>query len=96
MDTVAFNPATKEALSTAAEGFLIVVKENSPKSFSLEQKLPTTPGARTMVLDTKTNHIFTMAFQYGPLPPNAPPPAPGRASLGPLVPGTFTILMIGK
>ena len=96
VDTVAFNPATMEAISTAGEGVMIFVKENSPTSFEVEQKLKTMVGARNMVLDTKTNHVITNAFEYGPVPANAPPPIPGRMALGPPVPGSFTILMVGK
>jgi hypothetical protein len=96
VDTVAFNPATKEAISTAAEGTMVIIKEKSPTDFEVEQRLKTMLGARTMVLDTKTNHVVTMAFEYGPVPANAPPPVPGRLALGPPVPGSFTLLMIGK
>ncbi|MGI0133827.1 MAG: YncE family protein [Candidatus Micrarchaeaceae archaeon] len=96
VDTVAFNPATKEAISTAGEGLIIFIKENSPTSFEVEQRLPTMLGARTMVLDTKTNHVLTMAFEYGPVPPNAPPPVPGRIALGPPLPSSFTLLTIGR
>ena len=52
--------------------------------------------ARNMVIDTKTNHILSMAFEYGPVPANAPPPVAGRPALGPPVPGSFTLLMVGK
>lgn len=96
VDTVAFNPATKEAISTAGDGTLVVVKENSPTSFEVEQRLTTMVGARTMVLDTKTNHVVTMAFEYGPKPADAPAPVPGRLALGPPLPGSFTLLMIGR
>jgi hypothetical protein len=96
VDTVAFNPATKEAISTAGEGTMIFVKENSPTSFEVEQRLPTMPGARTMVLDTKTNRVVTMAFEYGPLPPDAKPPVPGRLALGTPLPDSFTLVMVGK
>ena len=96
VDTVAFNPATMEAISTAGGGSIVFIKENSPTSFVVEQKLQTMLGARTMVLDTKTNHVLTMAFEYGPVPANAPPPVPGRMALGPPVPGSFTLLMVGK
>jgi glutamine cyclotransferase len=96
VDTVGFNPATMEAISTAGEGVMVFVKENSPTSFEVEQRLPTMPGARNMVIDTKTNHIVSMAFEYGPVPANAPPPVPGRMTLGPPLPGSFTILMVGK
>jgi hypothetical protein len=96
VDTVAFNPATMEAISTAGEGLIVFIKENSPTSFEVEQRLQTMLGARNMVLDTKTNHVISMAFEYGPVPANAPPPVPGRLALGPPMPGSFTILMVGR
>jgi hypothetical protein len=96
VDTVGFNPATMEAISTAGGGSMIFVKENSPTSFEVEQRLKTMVGARNMVLDTKTNHIISMAFEYGPVPPDAPPPVPGRMALGPPLPGSFTLLLVGK
>ena len=85
-----------EAISTAGEGSIVFIKENSPTSFVVEQRLQTMLGARNMVLDTKTNHVLTMAFEYGSVPANAPPPVPGRIALGPPVPGSFTLLMVGK
>jgi DNA-binding beta-propeller fold protein YncE len=96
VDTVGFNPATMEAISTAGGGSMIFIKENSPTSFEVEQRLKTMVGARNMVLDTKTNRILSMAFEYGPLPADAPPPVPGRLALGPPLPGSFTLLMVGK
>jgi len=96
VDTVAFNPATMEAIATGGEGYVVFIKENSSTSFEVEQRLPTMLGARTMALDTKTNHVLTMAFEYGPAPQNAPPPVPGRIALGPPLPDSFTILMVGR
>ena len=96
VDTVGFNPKTMEAIATAAAGTLVIVKEKSPTSFEVEQRLKTMPGARNMVIDTKTNHVITNAFEYGPVPANAPAPVPGRMQTGPPVPGSFTLLMVGK
>ena len=96
VDTVGFNPNTMEAIATAGAGTLVIVKEKSPTSFEVEQRLKTMPGARNMVLDTKTNHVISNAFEYGPVPANAPPPVPGRNQLGPPIPGSFTLIMIGK
>src|SRR3984893_3118603 len=89
-----FNPATMEAYSTQGNGTLTVVKENSPTSFEVEQNLQTMHGARTIAFDSKTNHIFTMSDERGPVPP--PPPGGGRPPRGAAIPGSFTILMIGK
>ena len=96
-DGAVFNPAYKTAFSTQGNGTLTIVKENSPTSFEVEQNLDTMNGARTITLDTKTNHIFTMSQEFGPPPANAPPVAPGgRGPRRVAVPGSFTILMIGK
>jgi len=96
VDTVGFDPNTMEAIATAGAGTLVIIKEKSPTSFEVEQRLKTMPGARNMVIDTKTNHVITNAFEYGPVPANAPPPVPGRTQTGPPVPGSFTLLMVGK
>jgi DNA-binding beta-propeller fold protein YncE len=96
VDTVGFDPNTMEAIATAGGGTLVIIKEKSPTSFEVEQRLKTMPGARNMVIDTKTNHVITNAFEYGPVPANAPPPVPGRMQTGPPVPGSFTLLMVGK
>jgi hypothetical protein len=134
VDTVAFNPDTMEAISAEGGGTMTFIKESSPTSFAVEQTLTTMVGAKTMTLDTKTGHIFTMTAEYGPPPtpaaaPAAPPagaqagapggPAgpggqgdgrgagggqggfggPGRGfgrGRGPMIPDSFTVLMIGK
>jgi hypothetical protein len=94
-DGAIFNPSTKETFSTQGNGTLTVVKENSPTSFAVEQNLDTMNGARTIAFDSKTNHIFTMSQERGPAPP-PPTDGRGRGAQGPPVPGSFTILMIGK
>ena len=93
-DGAAFNPATMEAFSTHGNGTLTVVKETSPTSFEVEQNLQTMNGARTITLDTKTNRILTMSQERGPAP--TPPPAGGRGGQGPAIPGSFTIVLVGK
>ncbi|HTB16272.1 MAG TPA: hypothetical protein VK752_32110 [Bryobacteraceae bacterium] len=93
-DGAAFNPATMEAFSTQGNGTMTIVKEKSPTSFEVEQNLQTMNGARTITFDNKTSHLFTMSQERGPAPP--PPPGGGRGPQGTPVPGSFTILMIGK
>src|SRR3954471_2380038 len=103
-DGAVFNPQTMEAFSTQGNGTLTIVKEKSPTSFEVEQDLKTWPsnGARTVAFDSKTGHLFAMASEVGPPPPPPPagtPPAGGRgagAGRGTAVPGSFTIIMVGK
>jgi len=53
-------------------------------------------GTKTLTLDTKTNHVLTMAAEFGPAPADAQPGGSGRPPRGPMVPGSFSILMVGK
>lgn len=94
VDTVAFNPSTMEAISADGAGSMTFIKEDSPTSFHVEQTLTTLPRAKTMALDTKTGHILSMTAEFGAAPP--PPPGGGRGGRAPMVPGTFTLLMVGK
>ena len=96
-DGAVFNPATMEAFSSQGNGTMTIVKEKSPTSFEVEQDLQTWPsrGARTLAFDSKTEHLFLMASEAVPAPPaGSAPPAGGRG--GGTIPGSFTIIMVGR
>jgi len=96
-DGAVFNPSTMEVFSSQGDGTLTIIKESSPTSFAVEQTVTTPIGARTITLDTKTNHILVMTAEYGPAPVPAPGAAPSRyGARGPVVPGSFTIYVIGR
>jgi glucose dehydrogenase len=98
-DAGTFNPDTLEAFSSNGSGTLTVVKENSPTDFSVEQNVQTQAGARTCALDSKTGNVILVTAQF-----QAPTTAPagGQQAAGGgrrrrrMVPGTFTILVVGK
>jgi len=102
-DGATFNPSTMEAFSAQGNGTMTIVKEKSPTTFEKVQDLQTMNGARTITLDSKTHHVFTMSAEFGP-PPPAPPTPPegqpkgrgGRGGRGPMLPDSFTIVMVGK
>ena len=90
--------APKGSGTSVRRNFLTGAGINS--SFAVEQNLQTMAGAKTLTLDTKTNHILTMAAEYGPAP-STPPPAtgsqpPGRGNRGPMIPDSFSIIVVGK
>jgi DNA-binding beta-propeller fold protein YncE len=94
VDGAGFIPETMEAFSSQGDGTLTVIKENSPAAFAVEQNVKTMPSAKTMTIDTKTGHVLLIGAEFGAAPP---PEAPGgRPRRGPLVPGSFTILEVGK
>jgi hypothetical protein len=93
-DGAVFNPATMEAFSSAGNGTLTIIKENSPTSFVQEQVVQTMSGGKTLTLDRTTDHILVIAAETAP--PPTPPPAGGRGGRGQMVPGSFSILAVGK
>jgi DNA-binding beta-propeller fold protein YncE len=101
VDAAEFNPSTSEAFSSQGDGTLTVIKEDSPTTFEVEQNIDTQRGARTSTLDTKTNQIYLITAQM--LPPASEPAASQpttqadapRRGRGTMVPGSFTILVVG-
>jgi DNA-binding beta-propeller fold protein YncE len=93
-DGAVFNPATMEAFSSAGNATLTIIKENSPTSFVQEQVVQTMSGGKTLTLDRTTDHILVIAAETAP--PPTPPPAGGRGGRGQMVPGSFSILVVGK
>lgn len=94
-DGAVFNPATMEAFSSQGDGTLTIIKENSPTSFAVEQTLKTAPVAKTLTLDSKTGNILLITAEFGPPPPPTNPPSrwPRR---GPMLPGSFSVMVVGK
>jgi DNA-binding beta-propeller fold protein YncE len=93
-DGAVFNPNTMEAFSAQVDGTLSIIKENSPTDFVLEQTLQTMPSAKTLTLDSKTNHVLLMGAEFPPAPPR--PPGGGQGNPNPMVPDSFSILVVGK
>jgi hypothetical protein len=95
-DGAGFNPKTMEAFSSQGDGTLTIVKENSPTNFTVEQNVTTMVSAKTMTLDTKTDHVLLIAAEYGA--PAAPPAdgRGGRGGRGAMVPDSFSILVVGQ
>jgi YVTN family beta-propeller protein len=92
-DAAAFDPDTDFAFSSNGEGTLTVVHEESPEKFTVVENVSTQRGARTMTLDQKTHRLFFVTAEFGPTPaPTTERPRP-RA---PMVPGTFTLLVLEK
>jgi DNA-binding beta-propeller fold protein YncE len=104
-DGATFNPATMESFSSQGDGTLTVIKENSPTSFAVEQTVKTPVRAKTITLDPKTGHLYVATSEYGPIPAppaDAAPPAAGgpggrfRGPRAPVIPGSFSIIVVGK
>ncbi|WP_309708530.1 hypothetical protein [Armatimonas sp.] len=93
-DGAVFNPKTGECFSSQGDGTLTIIKEKSRTSFVVEQTVKTMPGAKTLTLDSKTGKILLIAAEYSA--PTAPNTGGGRPGRGTLVPGSFSIITVGK
>jgi YVTN family beta-propeller protein len=91
-DAASWSAAHKLAFASCGEGVMSVVDAGS-SDYKTLQTLPTQRSARTMTYDPATDRIYLVAAEFGPRPaatPENPRPRP------PMVPGTFTILVVGR
>jgi DNA-binding beta-propeller fold protein YncE len=105
VDAAEFNADTSEAFSSQRDGTLTVIKETGSASFEIEQTVHTQAGARTSTLDSATNRIYLITAEWAaptPVPTPAAAPAPGASGGAewrrrpPMIPGSFTILVVGR
>jgi len=94
VDAAEFDPKTGLAyFSTGADGDLWIFHQKSADEYNLVQTAPTQAGARTMAVDRKTGRVYVAVAGFGPRPaptPENPRPRP------PVLPGTFTVLVVGQ
>jgi YVTN family beta-propeller protein len=91
-DAAGWDAAHKLAFASSGDGILSVVDAGAPGYPTIES-LPTQKGARTMAYDAATDRIYLVTAEVGPRP------APTAANLHPypsIVPGTFTVLVVGR
>jgi len=95
-DAVRFDPRAKLAFASEGEGDITIVHEDSPDKFSVLGNVKTVQGARTMECDTSTHTLYSVTAKFGaPPPPDPNAPASGaRFRRGPMIPGSFSLLVI--
>lgn len=91
-DAAAYDPATKLVFASCGDGTMTVVRQASRTAYTVAQTATTQRGARTMALDPLTHAIYQMAVEYGPAP--APTTAGGRPGRAPVIPGSFSMLIV--
>ena len=91
-DAARYDAKRKLAFSSNGGGTLTVV-DASKAGYPVVQNLETQRGARTMTLDQSTGRIYLATAAFGDRPaPTAANPHPRPA----IVPGSFTILVVGQ
>lgn len=93
VDGAGFDPAGQFAFTSNGEGSLTVVHEDAPDKYSVAETVPTKRGARTIAVDPRNHHVFTVSADFGQPPATTadrPRPRP------PMLPGTFVILELSR
>jgi hypothetical protein len=98
-DGAAFDPGTGNAFATCRDsgdgqnGATYIFHEDSPDKYSKVAEVKTIYGARTVALDPKTHHVFSIATEKNePVPPTEKNPNPRPRP----VPSSFMVVEIGK
>src|SRR5690242_18829864 len=75
------------------DGAVSIFHEDSPDKYTLVENVKTQSGARTMALDHKTGKVYVSVAGLGPRPDAEPGKPQPRA---PVLPGTFSVLVVGQ
>jgi len=92
VDADRFDASTQYAFASTGDGNITVVHEDSPRKFTVVDNITTMPGARTMALDPQTHRLYTVSAKFGP----APVAVAGQRRRPPVVPGSFTLLVLER
>jgi YVTN family beta-propeller protein len=92
-DAAAYDAGRSRVLSSNGDGTLSIVRQTTPDRYSAASPVATMTGARTMALDSASGRVYLVSAEFGPTPPaTADMPRPRPA----MVPGTFTVLVVGE
>ena len=91
-DGAAFDASAGLAFTSNGEGTLSIVATTGDKPFTVVQTLPTLAGARTVVLDAKTHHLYLPTAEFEA----AQPAAGGERRRPAMKADSFKILVVGR
>ena len=92
-DGAEWDAAHKLAFSPNGRSATLTVIDASAPGYPAIEELPTQRGARTIAYDPATDRVFLVTAEFGPAPAataDNPRPRP------PAIPGSFTVLVVGR
>jgi len=92
VDTTAFDAATGLIFSSAGDGIVTIIHQDSRDKYSLAEVVKSHDGSKTMALDPRTHKIFVPSGDVKFLPPEKTGDRPKKT----IVSGTFAILVFAK
>ncbi len=92
-DAARWSAKHKLAFASCGESGELAVVDASTPAYKTIEMLPTERGARTMAYDTVNDRVYLVTAKFGPRPaPSAQNPY-GRP---PMIPGSFTVIVVGR
>jgi DNA-binding beta-propeller fold protein YncE len=88
VDGAGYDAAAADAFASNADGKLTVIHQDGPDQYRVSQEVVTPTGSRNMGLDPTTHRLFVAAAKFGP--------APAGGGRRPVVPGSFSLLVIER
>jgi DNA-binding beta-propeller fold protein YncE len=86
VDGAGYDAASGNAFASNADGTLTVIHQDFPDTYRVAQTIETPQGSRNMGLDPTNHRLYVASAKFGPVP------AGGRR--GPVITGSFAVLVI--
>ena len=86
VDGAGYDAASGDAFASNADGTFTVIHQESADQYRVTQTLETPQGSRNMGLDPTNHRVFVVSAKFGP--------AGAGARRGPVLPGSFTLMVI--
>jgi len=88
VDGAGYDAESGNAFASNADGTLTVIHQDTPDQYRVIESVPTPQGSRNMGLDPLNHRLLVVSAQFGPVP--------AGARRGPVLPGTFTLMVIER
>jgi DNA-binding beta-propeller fold protein YncE len=88
VDGAGYDAVAGDAFASNTDGTLTVIHQDRPDEYHVAESVKTPEGSRNMGLDPVNHHLFVVAGKFGP--------APAAGKRGPVLPGTFTLMVIER
>jgi DNA-binding beta-propeller fold protein YncE len=86
VDGAGYDAASGNAFASNADGTLTVIHQDTPDQYHVAETVQTPQGSRNMGLDPVNHRVFVASGKFGP--------APAGRGRGPILPGSFSLMVI--
>ena len=91
VDGAGYDAASGNAFASNLDGTLNVIHQDGPDQYKAIETVQTQEGSRNMGLDPTNHRVFVVSAKFAP-----PPPESAGRGRGPVLPGSFTLMVIER